>query len=409
MKVLFLMCPVVTFSDTTRCLSIADALSPETDSWAAVCTRSRRKWFESLGIPTFKCVDPTYRGVKDGKDMTMPTVIDFIRVFGLADEDFLKDTIHAEVDAIRNFKPDVIYSNFSLTAPISAKICGVPIVSTARYPYLMNENSLTELIADTTIAEECTLYLKHRESLPKVSTDGINAILREYRLDPIERITDLYFLQSTLKIAPTIPELEPQLKNIPDLHYVGYLVSESFETSAAAEWLSDMDSSNMIIYVYFSRGSIMPQESIDVLPKALDGTEIQAIVSFGYHPAVPNLPPSTKNVRFEFFVPGMKVLEKSKGILSHGGQNLLVNGLLHGVPGIMVPCSDFVRQFDARSVNTLGIGLSLKRSEFIPETVRETIYKILNPEFSERARACGEKVRALGGPKRAVELMRSLV
>jgi len=407
MRVLFLMSPIVTLSDTVRCLAIAEALNQNIDRCAAVCGDSRRKWFESFGIPTYRSPDPTYRGVREGKDLTIPTIIDFIRVFGLAEEKFLRETIRCEINAINDFKPDVIFSNFSLTAPISAKICKVPIVSVARYPYL--EDASNNTLEDDIIAKECALFIKYRESLSKVSTEGINRILKENGLYFIEKITDLYFMQSDLKIAPTIPEFEPQLKNISNLYYVGYLLSESFESSASPDWLSHMDSSKPIVFVYFGRGSVMPQEVIDILPKAINRTDIQAIVSFGYHPAVKSLPPSTSNVRYEYFVPGMKVLEKSKAILCHGGQNLLINGLLHGVPSIIVPCSDFERTFNANIFDTLKIGIKLKKSEFTPEIIRETIYQILNPEFRKRAMEYGKRVRTYGGPKRAVELMRKLV
>jgi UDP:flavonoid glycosyltransferase YjiC (YdhE family) len=52
----------------------------------------------------------------------------------LTDEDYLRRSLATEQEAVERFKPDVLFSEFRLTAPITAAKTGLPLVSTACSP-----------------------------------------------------------------------------------------------------------------------------------------------------------------------------------------------------------------------------------------------------------------------------------
>ncbi len=48
----------------------------------------------------------------------------------LTDEDYLRRSLETEHKAVNSSKPDVLFSEFKLTAPITAAEAGLPLVST---------------------------------------------------------------------------------------------------------------------------------------------------------------------------------------------------------------------------------------------------------------------------------------
>ena len=56
---------------------------------------------------------------------------DFFDWTGMTEYSFLRMSVKAEVEAIYNFKPDVLFSETRLSTPISAHITGVPLISIA--------------------------------------------------------------------------------------------------------------------------------------------------------------------------------------------------------------------------------------------------------------------------------------
>ena len=92
------------------------------------------------------------------------------------------------------------------------------------------------------------------------------------------------------------------------------------------------------------------------------------------------------------------LLDEAVLFINHGGQNSVVDGLLHGVPQLIVPGKVFERRYNARSVvdNKAGAGLSYKN--FTSERVRSMADKLTASQgFRERAKRLGEKLSSAGG------------
>jgi UDP:flavonoid glycosyltransferase YjiC (YdhE family) len=152
-------------------------------------------------------------------------------------------------------------------------------------------------------------------------------------------------------------------------------------------------------------GEIGPDRYVKVLPGAFDHTEFHVVVATGSHPDLPRLPEATPNVSFFRMVPGISVLDRSDAVIFHGGQNTAMASLLHGVPSLIFPGSDFERDFNARGMAGIGAGIHMKSEDFTPRKIRESLGLLLKGDYSRNADDHGQVLRELGGPGRAADLI----
>lgn len=103
------------------------------------------------------------------------------------------------------------------------------------------------------------------------------------------------------------------------------------------------------------------------------------------------------------FVPQMKLLERTSLFITHGGMNSANEGLLLGIPLLVVPQRG--DQFlVGRRVADLGAGLMLHPSQATAESLRLSALRILEEAvFTENAMQLGKSLRDAGGYVRAAE------
>jgi UDP:flavonoid glycosyltransferase YjiC (YdhE family) len=309
----------------------------------------------------------------------------------LTSEEFVRASLDSEQKAVEGFGPDVLFSEFKLTAAITAAATGLPLVSTACTP--ADPRFLSPLFPGERA-------LNHDEAVT-----GFNRILEERKLDPISDVAELFFTRSDIKVAPTLPEIEPMLADVPGLRYVGYLLYDRWELAPLPEGLLKKAHGRNIVFVYFSLGEIGPRAYTRVLPEAFAGTEFHAIVAVGDHPDLPKLPAETPNVTWLRYVPGRSMLKCSEALIFHGGQNTSVASLIYGVPSLIFPGSDFERDFNARALARIGAGIRLLAGDFTPAKVLENTRKLLTPSFRLAAEKYGRKTIRHGGARYAADLL----
>ncbi|MBR6959862.1 MAG: hypothetical protein IKH76_05220, partial [Clostridiales bacterium] len=94
-----------------------------------------------------------------------------------------------------------------------------------------------------------------------------------------------------------------------------------------------------------------------------------------------------------------KLLDEAVLFINHGGQNSMVDGLLHGVPQILVPGKVFERRFNADSLVKNNAGIMLEQDEFCAEVIREKAKKVIvSDTMRESARELGRKLNSLQAP-----------
>jgi UDP:flavonoid glycosyltransferase YjiC (YdhE family) len=309
----------------------------------------------------------------------------------LTDEQYLRCSLATEQEAVERFKPDVLFSEFKLTAPITAAKTGLPLVSTACSP------------ADPRFVS--SLFSEKRTLNHDTAIAGFNRILEERDLAPVKDVAELFFMRSSVKIAPTIIQIEPLLADMSNLHYVGYLLYDRLELAPLPEGLIEKARGKNLVFVYLGTGEIGPAQYCCVLPRSFDGTEFHAIVAVGDHPDLPELPRDTDNVTWVRFVPGRSILRRSQALIFHGGQNTAMASLIHKVPSLVFPGSDFERDFNARALAEIGMGIHCEVEEFAPEHLLEKTRQLLSPSFRSTAEKYSVEILKQGGPRRAADLV----
>lgn len=389
MKILFL--PLITrgsaLGSISRCLSIAEVLRDHGHQTIFLTNSLSAEHVKCFGFKHLVSAMPS----PPHNFHPMHDLADVAVYLKLTEEGYIRQALHHEWEAVDSFRPDVLISEFKLTAPITAARAGLPLVSTACTPAMPGFQS--------------QLYqggqkLDHTDALA-----GFNRVLAELGQDEIESVAELFYSRSQVKLAPTSPELEPALADMPDLYYVGYLLHHAMERGGLPPELQAPARENRLVFVYLSSGEIGPKIYTKVLPPAFNNSRYHVAVATGDHPDLLQLPPNTENVSYYRFLPGMSMLEASCAYISHGGQNSVVSAMLSGTPSLLFPGGDFERYFNARQAASLGAAKNLPSGDFTPEKLRGHLDDLLQSSCAQAATAAGKRLRSLGGPHRAAELV----
>jgi UDP:flavonoid glycosyltransferase YjiC (YdhE family) len=389
MRVLFL--PLITggpaIGTITRCLAVAEYLRLLGHEASFLTNGEGKIYVEEAGFPYMEGPVPD----RPGRLHPLYDLSDVAVFLNLTTEAYLRISLEAELKAIDRFQPDVLFSEFQLTAPITAAATGLPLVSTACSP------------ADPRFVSP--LFDGQRVMDHDTAIKGFNRILDERGQAPVKDVADLFFMRSSLKIAPTVPEIEPLLADVPNLHYVGYLLYDRLELDPLPRHLLDEARGKNVVFVYFSSGEIGPRQYTRVIPGAFDNSEFYAVVAVGDHPELPVLPQSTSNTKWVRHVPGRSLLRESKALIFHGGQNTAMASLIHEVPSLTFPGEDFERDFNARGLARIGAGLHCKVEDFTPEKVLAATREVMSDSYRLAAETYSRKILHQGGPRFAADLV----
>jgi MGT family glycosyltransferase len=102
-------------------------------------------------------------------------------------------------------------------------------------------------------------------------------------------------------------------------------------------------------------------------------------------------------------VPQLEILRRASLFITHGGMNSVSEGLVAGVPLLLVPQA--ADQFlIARRVGRLGAGRALSRGHLTADRLRSAADELLaNPAYRRRSARLGAALRAAGGPTAAAD------
>lgn len=286
---------------------------------------------------------------------TVASFDDVLRITGNTDYNYLKKSVQSIRNAIQDFKPDAVYSEFNISAFIAAKIEGIKIYATVSYP---------------------TQYTyAHNHGYAK----GLNRLLQEFSIDKVDSALQL-FDWADKAFCPSIKDLEPIDKD--NVTFIGALKTASPRTCARNK-----------ILVYMGNGTISASKTQKVVSRAFSGGEYDVYIASKY--LKPN---DSGNIhiapRWDFDT----MLPEATCFVNHGGQNSICDGLLYGVPQIVVPGKVFERKYNAKSLTDNGAGVSLDHSDFDADSLRAAAYSLIhNPETMQNALALGKKLASAGG------------
>jgi UDP:flavonoid glycosyltransferase YjiC (YdhE family) len=370
----------------TDCLAIARSLRENCDI-GFVVKDEFIEFTKRGGYSIYNITSPTTH-----KKITNEFYTDFPYFQGLSDETLLTNTLRDERAAVLDFKPNVIFSWLQFTAAITATDLKVDLVSKANWPE--HPGFVPPDFANPV--------------QPSKVTPLFNQILESYKQPLIDSVWDLSFLRSNCKIAPTLPDFEPGLGNVPDLYYVGHLVYQGDEIASEPDWMQNLDGSRKVVFIYLSDKQIDLAENALLLAELFEGTEFQVIVSMGAHVPLDRIPKHTNNVMFEKLVQADSMFSKCDIFVSTGTRGSTWAALLHGVSMVLFPGVDMEMGFNAHNIATYGAGIRLPDEKFFTMELLQAIRKVATPEYRNQAKILGQKIEKLGGPVKAAQIISNL-
>ena len=301
---------------------------------------------------------------------------DVLHFTGNIDYNYLIKSVEDIRKAIADFNPDIVYSEFNISAIIAAKIENKPLYATISYP-TQTEHS----------------------SNPKYAK-GLKKFLKENNLPDVSSSLDL-FKWAEKTFVPSIYELEPidndnvtfcgTWKDLKDINPNNDNLNgnDGIENDGNG---NDGDNKNIII-VYMGNGTISPKRMLNEIKNAFIGTDYEVyIASLGLEKQ------EYENIHVDKRWDFSKLLNDSVLFINHGGQNSMIDGLIYGVPQLICPGRVFERIYNGKSVENLGAAKVLSLDEFKSEIIKAESEKLINDnQFRKNSKLIGDKLKSCGG------------
>lgn len=307
------------------------------------------KW---LGLRTYPLADKL--GIIGRK--TVHSFEEVLHLTGASAYPYLKVSIDEIRSAIRRFDPDVVYSEFNLSAIIAAKAENKPVLASYSFP------AQAAYAASPQFAK------------------GFNKILREIGQPMVCSALDL-FMRADGRIIPSSYMLEPV--NGDKCLFVGPF--KKIPTFQASEHKN-------CILAYMGNGTVSKERIRKVISETFGSTQYEVYLAgmseqenYGNIHLAP---------RFNF----SELLPKAAIYINHGGQNSMMDGFIYGVPQLICPGKVFERKYNAESVEKNGAGIIIDLPEFRAATVSSAVERLVSDNsFHNNAVRLARSLSSLGG------------
>lgn len=284
-----------------------------------------------------------------------------LHLTGNIDYKYLKNSVSDIRNAIQDFNPNVIYSEFNISAIIAGKIEKKKIFITASFP--------TQYAYANTSRYVC----------------GLNRLLKEYGFAPVKSCLEL-FSWADKKFVPSCYELEPfQNKNV--------IFCGTWKRISPA-----ISKNRNKILVYMGNGTISQKKMVREISEAFrnDGFSIY-IAGKGLKKRC------FDNIQTAPYFDFNQLLPQSILYINHGGQNSVIDGLIYGVPQLICAGKVFERRYNAGSIVKIGAGLEIPYKEFTGRNIKMAADKIISEnKYRENALKIGNALLSQGGTENII-------
>lgn len=138
--------------------------------------------------------------------------------------------------------------------------------------------------------------------------------------------------------------------------------------------------------------------------KAFGNMDMDVVMSVGKKIDISSLTiPENFTVKHFYEIPQLEVLKACNVFITHGGMNSVHEGLMNGIPLIVVP-QQLEQAHMAKRVAETGSGIYLDMSEVTPESLKESYIKITSDHsYVKNADKMKASFLKAGGPEQAAE------
>jgi UDP:flavonoid glycosyltransferase YjiC (YdhE family) len=288
--------------------------------------------------------------------------------------------VQAQLTAADAFKPDFLFTEVDPAAFLVSRIRGIPIACTYAS------------VLETGIGDFAWRAMEK----------SAGRVLQDFGRQPGD-LREMLFGGDVLKLIASIPELEREIPAAPDYVFTGNLL-HSFRVES--EQAFRPEEGRRYVFVYMGTASVRLSAMRRVLPRVFPGGPSEtAHCLVGSQSMTEEL--RIGNVVFRPFWDAESLMPHCEWVFCHGGHNTVIQSLKHGAPLLIFPGPIFERRFNAERVQAAGAGRFGETPEFNPHWIAEAMGA--RDACAANAARLGEKIRALGGARRAVEAMEGWV
>ena len=307
---------------------------------------------------------------------------------GLCDEEFVQRAFSHQLKVVKNFSPDIIFTEYNLTICAVANICNIPIVSTFNW-------------ADT--SSFSVSGVDHKILYPN-AIDPFNKIFTAYSKTNYLNISEMVTKIPVL-VAPTTPMQQPELEQY-NVEYIGELLNRDYEID------DSLEVENENIYVYLTSCDLPVAKWVSAIITELGSLKNPVYIvandrvkRFLDGQSIP------RNFHINDFIPSLTVMKRSKLVIHAGSANVISGALISGVPSLMIPLSGGERLYNSLAVQKFGCGKIIDEAEFMSKgRLLSVVNEMLeNSDYCSNATMLGAEIIKLGGAKSIVEYFYDIV
>lgn len=287
---------------------------------------------------------------------------------GALSEKYFKKNIQCVSEAILQYKPDCVYSEFNLGTIVAAKLAGVKCVTNYSFPVQAQYAASPQ-------------YAK-----------GVNRVLRRLGLKEVHSSLELFDL-ADYKVVPSSPSLEPIEGE--KVIFTGPFVSHTCRPVALKK--------NKIV-AYMGSGTISNKQLVKELTRAFVRQDVEVYI------AGSDLKEKVEgNIHMGRYFDFEALLPETLVFIHHGGQNSVMQALRYGVPQLICPGKVFERQYNASSIEKRKAGIVVNEKVFTSQVITRAVEKLVSdPCYRENSMILWGEIEKLGGIETVTTLMKRI-
>jgi UDP:flavonoid glycosyltransferase YjiC (YdhE family) len=286
-------------------------------------------------------------------------------------------------DVIETWRPDmVVRDEVDFGAAIAAEVAGLP-------------HAAVVVIAAGRLVR------------PEIIEQNLAVFRSELGLDPGQTMEALH---RYLLLVPVPPRFrDPHVPLPATARYVRPALLEDLPARAMPE--PARSDALHLPKVYFTLGTIFPQESGDLFQRVLAGLitlPVEVTVTIGDAITEAELGPQPSKVRVKRFLPPSEALADSDLVVSHGGSGTVISSLALGLPQVLFAMGAD-QPDNADRCRHLGVGIGLDPLTASPADIADATATVLQaPQYRSAAQVIADQARLLPDAEHAASLLESV-
>lgn len=298
--------------------------------------------------------------------------------FGFDNQDFLKTELAVWIEKVQEFNPDIIVSDLGVFSSLVARILEIPLAT------------VTQSCYHPRAMYKPQRYWGKNQSVCTESLEAINCVLKNYHAPLLYCFEEIF--AGDITIIPGFPEFDKLTGGNgkkDKVYYVGPILWEGFKSESTFQ-LKQSDKIRIFCY----GGQLIDyagKSGLDLLTSIINminDNDMEAIISTGSAESATRLSAQNpyQNIQIVDWMPIEEAYSKCNLVICHGGHGSCMGLFQFMVPGLILPTHS-EREYNARLVEELGVGISIPYEKFSKERVRRAIVSILeDPSYMSQVK-----------------------